>query len=127
VSGWKGLSGPEDLLGVGELLVLFLWFDTLCVDQGNVEERSKVAFMADIYKRVGMVLVWLGEGDSEGHRAFETIKSQGLNLPWPEGDYLADLSIFHDGYWDRLWIIQEILHARRIRIRCSTFKVDWGL
>ena len=106
----------------------FFWIDAICIDQGNVEERSKqVAFMADIYRKAKMVLVWLGEGDLESHKTFNTIKLRGMNLPWPEGECLADTPIFQTGYWDRLWIIQEIFHARRITVRCGTLEVDWEL
>ncbi|PMD39489.1 HET-domain-containing protein [Hyaloscypha variabilis F] len=102
------------------------WIDAICIDQGNLEERSEqVAFMADIYREAEMVLVWLGEGDSESHRAFEIIKSRWFNLSWAESLPISQLPIFQTGYWDRLWIVQEIFHARRITVRCSTFEVDW--
>jgi hypothetical protein len=39
----------------------FLWADMLCINQGDVMERSsQVSFMKDIYTSASSVLVWLG-------------------------------------------------------------------
>ncbi|KAE9381136.1 hypothetical protein N431DRAFT_551311 [Stipitochalara longipes BDJ] len=105
-----------------------LWVDAICIDQGNVKERSKqVAFMADIFGEAKMVLVWLREGDSDSRMAFKTIQSRNLEkLSIAESKVLASTAVLKGGYWDGLWIVQEIFHARRITVRCSTLKVDWG-
>lgn len=39
------------------------WVDSLCIDQGNVEERNaQVKRMREIYGRARSVIVWLGQG-----------------------------------------------------------------
>lgn len=39
-----------------------MWIDALCIDQGNLDERStQVAFMVLVYAHAKSVLVWLGE------------------------------------------------------------------
>ena len=44
---WKGLSEPEDLPGVDDLLG---WYDALCINQRDLLERSQQAhMMGDIY------------------------------------------------------------------------------
>jgi Heterokaryon incompatibility protein (HET) len=43
-----------------------IWADALCIDQSNVEEKTKqVSIMGDIYKSVGCVIAWFGpEGET---------------------------------------------------------------
>lgn len=42
----------------------FLWADSICIDQHNVEERSsQVQLMRQIYTRASKVLIWLGHSD----------------------------------------------------------------
>ncbi|KAK4230331.1 heterokaryon incompatibility protein-domain-containing protein [Podospora fimiseda] len=58
----------------------FLWVDALCINQGDVEERSyQVKLMKDIYQGASAVEVWLG-GDL-------TKESEVLR---PEDDLLSD-------------------------------------
>ncbi|OCK96232.1 uncharacterized protein K441DRAFT_487817, partial [Cenococcum geophilum 1.58] len=38
----------------------FLWADAICINQGNIAERSRqVSFMRVIYEAAARVLVWL--------------------------------------------------------------------
>ncbi|PMD36872.1 hypothetical protein L207DRAFT_381808, partial [Hyaloscypha variabilis F] len=93
------------------------WVDAICIDQTNLEERSRqVAFMADIYKEADTVLAWLGEETPISRIAMTALSR-------PDADYdtasneetFAVLKYFQSGYyWDRLWIVQELFHARRI-------------
>ncbi len=60
---WKGLSGPEDLPGADDLLGSFRWYDALCINQADVNERSEqVQLMRkDIYTgRTNHCLAWRG-------------------------------------------------------------------
>ena len=58
---WKGLSRPEDLPGVDDLLGSFRCYDALCINQADVEERNhQVGLMEFVYRRAARVLVWLG-------------------------------------------------------------------
>jgi hypothetical protein len=41
---------------------LILWVDSLCIDQGNLEEKSlQIPLMCDIYQNAESVFVWLGK------------------------------------------------------------------
>jgi hypothetical protein len=58
---WKGLSEPEDLPRVDDLLGSFRWYNALCVNQQDLEERSQqVKRMAEIYSKAAKVVAWLG-------------------------------------------------------------------
>lgn len=67
-----GLSNAMEHLR-GEEHVLF-WIDALCIDQSNVEERSReVARMAEIYSKADEVLIWVGDDYYDGHLAMQFI------------------------------------------------------
>lgn len=58
-----------------------LWVDALVIDQENIAERSQqVALMPDIYRRAGMVCIWLGEG-TETSRTFFRLSKDAADNP----------------------------------------------
>ena len=59
---WKGLSRPEDLPGVDDLLGSFRWYDAFCINQDDKDEQGQqVQQMGSIYSRAKRVIIWLGE------------------------------------------------------------------
>jgi hypothetical protein len=45
-----------------------LWIDQLCIDQGNMEEKSKqIGIMHEIYKAADRVIIWLGQEDEDSY------------------------------------------------------------
>jgi hypothetical protein len=47
------------------------WIDTICINQSDIEERSKqVSRMLDIYKYARKVLIWLGKDHEDGDEKF---------------------------------------------------------
>jgi hypothetical protein len=80
-----------------------------------------------IYKEAQIVLVWLGEGNSDSCIAFEAIEEPwGQGKVFSEAKWRALTNTFNGGYWDRLWIVREICHARQIILRCGTLEIDWA-
>lgn len=56
-------------------LGLPVWIDALCIDQGNVIERtSQVQLMGRIYKSASVVLSWIGQSDQLSTIAFDAAK-----------------------------------------------------
>jgi len=52
-----------------------LWADAVCINQGNMGERSaQVAIMAEIYKQAAGVLIWLGPAQETDALAFATVR-----------------------------------------------------
>lgn len=126
---WSFLRHQRDTFAPTDNSDRTFWIDAICIDQMNLVERSKqVAFMADIYKEAKLVLAWLGEEDNASRMAFDfllcpdTYDSSVL-------EYVEDalFDTFDGGYWDRLWIVQELHHARRIIVRCGPRELDWKL
>lgn len=119
-----------------------LWVDAICVDQGNLEERSQqVARMADIYALANRVLVWLGPESRDSALALKSLRDVGseVTVDWDlrtyrttsggkssESESTNDLltSQFDESIWTsifsllirpwfgRLWIWQEVRLAK---------------
>jgi hypothetical protein len=81
----KGLSGPEDLPGVGDLLGPFRWFDALCINQDDTKERNhQVTQMGEIYRRARRVITCLGMADTNSTIAMRLL--QNLERDFSESD-----------------------------------------
>ncbi|ORX95479.1 heterokaryon incompatibility protein-domain-containing protein [Clohesyomyces aquaticus] len=112
------------------------WIDALCIDQSNVHERNhQVNLMKDIYVSSEEVYVWLGaQSDNSGvamdyvkRKAAQGLKPKGLGFQsiWTreEGKALRDLC--ERPYWRRMWVIQEIVHAKKIIVWCGLQSFTW--
>jgi hypothetical protein len=84
-----------------------LWADAICINQSDLDERnSQVAMMSWIYSRAQRVLVWLGQ-------------------PLEEGGSGSARWLVTSEYWKRVWIIQEIVLARRLLICYQKSTIEW--
>jgi hypothetical protein len=58
-----------------------IWIDYLCINQGNVEERThQVALMSSIYSKAKTVIIWLGMPSNDSQLVIDFIKELGDNL-----------------------------------------------
>lgn len=88
----------------------YLWTDLLCLDQTNAEELAiQIARMADIYESAEEVAIWLGDDPS-------------LEQELQSGIYRMAAKL---SYWNRVWIIQEIVFARELKVVYGSCEVDW--
>jgi hypothetical protein len=116
-----------------------LWVDAICINQENEDEvGEQVSKMGSIYTSAAQVLVWLGAMGDDSHLAFsilgelhkkiynppafrEIIRSPGILY------YLEALAkLFNRDYWSRVWVIQEVNFARKIRVHCGHSEMDWN-
>jgi hypothetical protein len=97
-----------------------VWIDAICINQRDIPERSsQLRIMPHIYARAASTLVWLG--------------GRYTNLPInlgpgaAEAEANADIKdrIISDGYWDRVWILQEIGKARKIHLCFGQEPAEW--
>ncbi|KAG5957075.1 hypothetical protein E4U58_006290 [Claviceps cyperi] len=127
-----------------------IWIDALSINQRDVPERSsQLRIMPHIYTRASSTLVWLGrryvglsvsvelspaassaiapEGGRDVRDKAEA--SQAVEVkPCPHTeDPLADIKnqIMTDGYWDRVWILQEIGKSRHIQLCFGKQLTEW--
>jgi hypothetical protein len=125
-----------------------LWADGLCINQADNKEKGvQVALMPQIYTHAGKVLVHLGiEADSsellqELLQKLEKVnyglsqkpmvsreEFRSYGLPPPDDKvWGALIDVLCRPWFLRVWIIQEVILARDIRIFCGDWELRWGL
>lgn len=97
----------------------FLWIDQITINQANDVERSQqVKMMGSIYKTAAGVIVWLGNGDETVQcRNWYTCTTYEAAKRFAKASNPSNLlAILQNKYFGRLWIIQEFLLARHVRL-----------
>ncbi|RDW91026.1 hypothetical protein BP5796_02191 [Coleophoma crateriformis] len=115
---------------------LTLWIDALCINQSDVIERNdQVGRMGEIYGRAQQVILWLGKPTDESYHALNFFRSlttseQKEAEQIGSGDQKSKIlqssfDVCQRPYWRRLWVIQELVRATNIIIRCGTELISW--
>ena len=98
-----------------------------------------------IYSGADRVLVWLGEEQLQDRFALEAIdKIHGfIDTVWPDGslqDYMAKIvnnpdlppnawqhigALFRRPYFQRLWVIQEVVKSKSAQVLCGDKIIPW--
>lgn len=109
-----------------QLHSLPLWIDAICINQADVEERSRqVRLMRTIFRQASRVLMWVGEGDEYSDYACDRINDATFqdacrelksNSRAPTQDEIRVKTIIKYNldqrrYWARTWILQEVVLA----------------
>jgi hypothetical protein len=113
---------------------ILVWIDGLSIDQENKTERAKqVRLMDKIYRQATCVAIWLGHEADDSGRAIQLLEK----IRWAERhewtsllehrDLKALHSLFRRNYWSRLWVVQEVFHARSKMVYCGSSKLSWYL
>ena len=131
------------LLYLRKRSIRFLWVDRICINQEDFKERaSQVQLMQDVYRTADHVLIWLGEEDKYsvrafddlhgivGHRAITGIVPDDLVNPvsmvLPPNAWEAISCILFRPWFRRLWILQEVISAKRAWILCGSDCIEFG-
>lgn len=127
-------------------LVKTMWIDAVCIDQDNLVERSKqILNMRTIYHLATRVISWLGPATPSSTEAFSLLYQLDAALPRQDRQSDVDIrvrALIHDGqnlscwrslgeflndaYWHRVWIVQEVLMAKTIKILCGKDSITWA-
>ena len=119
-----------------------LWIDALCINQKNIPERNEqVQMMRQIYERAQRVVIWLGIEGNNSTVAFEFIKfissdrkkramrSEKLNGKASYSGFREELEavkkLCQRPYWERLWIIQEVVVSQEAELYCGRDQISW--
>lgn len=141
----RTLRELPDIVGTGGA-DFKLWVDAICINQNDLKERSQqVKRMRDIYARARTIVVWLGKGDEDSHKALGLIQSLSKRYDILEDPALATspfrprpihfdqgtlkhlYRFFNSPYWQRLWIIQELaMGTNDTPIVCGEGLIRWG-
>ncbi|KAE8452702.1 hypothetical protein EG329_013961 [Mollisiaceae sp. DMI_Dod_QoI] len=117
----------------GEDVSRVLWIDALCINQGDDNERNhQVAQMGMIYSQAETVCIWLGRDDNNTQKIFYLINKISTITDGKPGalsetrltrhiEPLMDLA-----YWERLWIIQEVVLAAKLAIYWNESVIPWS-
>jgi hypothetical protein len=109
----------------------YLWIDQISIDQSNSEERShQVKMMWKIYSRCDYVLVWLQNETTctpstkqaalDFNNGVQSYLKHGRREDGSSDDKKSfdwpTLALLHNPYFDRLWIVQELLLNKHVRV-----------
>ena len=95
------------------------WIDQICIDQNNTMERSgQVLIMGQLFSQASLVSSWLGPAQKNDDKAMGLIRRRNLDVePW----YWPTITTFcNREYWTRMWIVQEIIQAKRLLLLCGS-------
>lgn len=117
-----------------------LWADQICINQSDIGEKNhQVRLMSDIYARADQVIIWLGAQqprDIEGMSLASNLylkgngnrydidvgvydsykfdcKSRGVPDPEFNPTWTALFSIIANPWFGRIWVVQELLVAKK--------------
>ncbi|KAL9078931.1 MAG: hypothetical protein Q9157_002155 [Trypethelium eluteriae] len=112
-----------------------VWIDALCINQDDFNERSsQVLLMQHIYSRATSVIVWLGEKAPWGlSRALRDTKQDGdakKDTVFSKGAVRYGVSgviskLLQRPWWKRVWIVQELVLAQKVKFYCGTHRIEW--
>ena len=107
------------------------WYfvDALCTNQDDYEEKaSQVKLMGQIYRDAEVVIAWIQREPFHPIGSMRFVYDEEPETPEADQDdsleYLKTL-VLHSTYWSRLWIVQEVLLAKRLTIRIGKAEVEW--
>lgn len=128
----------------------WIWVDAICINQTDAEEKAhQVAGMGELYSCADQVLIWLGDAadqsdlacallpeltekiwslkDSEGGwRPLSTDDIVAQGLPHPDDPlWCAALLLYSRAWFQRLWIVQEVVLARACVFLCGLQQIEW--
>lgn len=127
-------------------VAVILWIDQICINQADLEEKAQqVLFMSRIFDHAWSTLVWLGEEADNCSGALKTICAvndsfqytnedwipepedfERMSLPAPGSPKWSELAKFLERPWfQRVWIIQEIVFSKDIQFLCGTNYISW--
>jgi hypothetical protein len=137
-TGSVSIDGKKFEIGLNLLSFLstygedeYLWIDQICIDQSNTQERShQVQRMWKIYSRCDFVLVWLRDEPTHTSSTKQAaldfnneVQSRIKHGRCEDGSRdekeclgYPTLALLRNPYFDRLWIVQELLLSKNICI-----------
>ena len=134
---WEALWGCQGR-------VRYLWVDVLCINQADeVEKTAQVREMRSIFGGAKRVVCWLGKGQSRVRTAFNVFWSvYHIMEVGNHGDWTSPIDKIHDRFlrddeaiaavldiirypwFQRVWVLQELLAAWESVFWCGDASID---
>ena len=126
---------------------IMLWVDQICINQDDLQEKGQqVNLMSTIYQRAWSTLVWLGEEADNSDDAIDTLLTTKTALQYfedgrapnaedferlflPASDspkWQALGKLMRRPWFQRVWIIQEVVLSQQIIVMCGTRCISWA-
>lgn len=118
-----------------------LWIDAICINQNdNTERGTQVLLMRKIYECAHQVISWLGIPSIDLGIVDDLINELDRNKagsldstsiatsifdPTKLEKWCAVLCLLKNEYWERIWIIQEVVCARQVKLQCGNHSLSW--
>jgi hypothetical protein len=125
-----------------------LWADAICINQVDDHEKIlQIRLMQNIFQMAEKVLAWVGDEKDNSNRAIEAliqIRTLALkpdqwpinlppvsstwsdNIPAPHETVWIDIGkFFQRGWFERVWVVQELVLGSKVRILCGKWDVNW--
>jgi hypothetical protein len=131
---------------------MHVWIDSLCINQSDDKEKShQVRLMDEIYSKAQRVVICLGEATHDSDRAMDFIHPlrnaiRAARLAQEDESLATAESIFQQGRFDltspswialgnlfrrpwfqRIWVIQEVVMGRDPVFICGDRAIEWDL
>lgn len=121
----------------------FVWVDAVCINQSDTaERRAQVSMMDVIYSQARTVFAWLGMSDRQTGKAIEsithlsrfrdsdhdgskvwTLEQKGVSASGAR----AIMGFFMREWFNRVWVVQEVVLASRLKLLCGDYLLDWDV
>ncbi|KAF4635771.1 hypothetical protein G7Y89_g2325 [Cudoniella acicularis] len=128
-----------------------LWVDAIYINQSDVDERGdQVSQMGSVYSKANDVIIWLGEATNDSNQGMDFLKEilmlgsyrepseerysdqnmaddfrTTLDRPDSNSCILALAGILARSWWDRVWMLQEIVLAHSATVYCGSKSHTW--
>ncbi|KAF5724960.1 heterokaryon incompatibility protein [Fusarium mundagurra] len=123
----------------------YIWIDALCIDQCNMAEKNiQVRLMNKIYARANKVVAWLPYTPERSqvtnfidtlHGAITNLFRQKLPITFQSliastgcqdhSSWFQFAKFLEDPWFNRVWIVQEMVVPNEINIICGRTMVPW--
>jgi hypothetical protein len=119
---------------------VLLWVDALSINQEEPNERGhQVSQMRAIYSEASNVITWLGTGSTDTTRLFSFI-DRHHNICTNDSEQVGSCNFLFDRgladavqyleerpYWNRIWVVQEIVVATKLELMCGDRFISWPI
>lgn len=104
-----------------------IWIDALCIDQNDPDDRARqVSQMRRIYESATRVIVWLGSSPWCLEDAFSRAQQRPTPTVYNYGTTRAVSKLLQRGWWQRVWVVQELVVAREVLVQCDSTSLPWS-
>lgn len=104
-----------------------IWIDALCIDQSDPDDRARqVSQMRQIYESATRVVIWLGSSPWGLEDAFSRAQIRPQPIVHNYGTTRAVSKLLQRGWWQRVWVVQELVVASEVLVQCDFALLPWN-